>query len=67
MVRSILAKNLAGWEAMEVFAGGVGESDKVFMVRHAAFVHFMQEMQYTYSRILSQLSVTFLFLKTLQV
>jgi hypothetical protein len=28
----VLAKNLAGWEVMEVFAGGVDESDKVFMV-----------------------------------
>ncbi|KZT02439.1 DUF1741-domain-containing protein [Laetiporus sulphureus 93-53] len=28
--RCILRKNLAGWEVMEIFAGGVNESDKVF-------------------------------------
>jgi hypothetical protein len=28
----VLAKNLAGWEVMEIFAGGVGKSDTVFMV-----------------------------------
>jgi hypothetical protein len=32
VVRCILAKNLAGWEVMEIFAGGIGESDKVFTV-----------------------------------
>jgi len=32
VIRWVLAKNLAGWEVMEVFAGGVDESDKVFMV-----------------------------------
>ncbi|KAF8846038.1 hypothetical protein BDN67DRAFT_12014 [Paxillus ammoniavirescens] len=31
MSRCVLAKNLAGWEVMEIFAGGVNESDKVFM------------------------------------
>ncbi len=30
--RSLLSKNLAGWEVMEVFAGGVGGSDAVFQV-----------------------------------
>lgn len=30
--RSILNKNLAGWEVMEVFAGGVRESDDIFNV-----------------------------------
>ncbi|KAI9065925.1 hypothetical protein FKP32DRAFT_1623459 [Trametes sanguinea] len=28
--RSLLSKNLAGWEVMEVFAGGVADSDRVF-------------------------------------
>jgi hypothetical protein len=32
VIRCVLAKNLAGWEVMEVFAGGVDESDMVFMV-----------------------------------
>ena len=31
-MRSMLSKNLAGWEVMEVFAGDVGASDGVFMV-----------------------------------
>ena len=31
-MRCILEKNLAGWEVMEVFAGGVNESDAVFLV-----------------------------------
>ena len=30
--RSLLGKNLAGWEVMEIFAGGVSGSDAVFMV-----------------------------------
>lgn len=30
--RSLLSKNLAGWEVMEVYAGGVGDSDAVFQV-----------------------------------
>lgn len=28
--RCLLRKNLTGWEVMEIFAGGVHESDKVF-------------------------------------
>ena len=32
VVKCILAKNLTGWEVMEVFAGGVNTSDKVFTV-----------------------------------
>jgi hypothetical protein len=32
MIRCILAKNLTGWEAMEIFAGGVSQSDQIFMV-----------------------------------
>jgi hypothetical protein len=32
ILRCILAKNLTGWEVMEVLAGGVGQSDVVFMV-----------------------------------
>lgn len=32
VLRCILAKNLAGWEVMVVFAGEINESDKVFMV-----------------------------------
>ncbi|KAF9225457.1 hypothetical protein BS17DRAFT_599432 [Gyrodon lividus] len=31
VLRCVLAKNLAGWEIMEILAGGVNESDKVFM------------------------------------
>ena len=34
MLRCVLAKNLAGWEVMVVFAGEINESDKVFMVNH---------------------------------
>lgn len=30
--RNLLSKNLAGWEVMEVFAGGVSGSDTVFKV-----------------------------------
>ena len=30
--RSLLSKNFAGWEVMEVFAGGVSGSDAVFKV-----------------------------------
>ena len=33
LTRCLLGKsNLAGWEVMEMFAGEVNESDKVFMV-----------------------------------
>jgi hypothetical protein len=32
VIKCILAKNLTGWEVMEVFAGGVNTSDKVFTV-----------------------------------
>lgn len=32
ILRYILAKNLAGWEVMVIFAGEINESDKVFMV-----------------------------------
>jgi hypothetical protein len=32
LVPSLLAKNMAGWEIMEVFAGGVAKSDEVFTV-----------------------------------
>lgn len=32
VLRNILAKNFAGWEVMEILAGGIAESDKVFMV-----------------------------------
>ncbi|KAI5116918.1 hypothetical protein M0805_003991 [Coniferiporia weirii] len=31
VVRCVLEKGLAGWEAMEVFAGSVGQSDSVFL------------------------------------
>jgi hypothetical protein len=31
VLRCVLAKNLAGWEVMVVFAGEINESDKVFM------------------------------------
>ncbi|KLO13756.1 hypothetical protein SCHPADRAFT_873602 [Schizopora paradoxa] len=31
VLRCCLEKNLAGWEAMELFAGGVAESDTVFL------------------------------------
>lgn len=37
--RCLLRKNLTGWEVMEIFAGGVHESDKVFnvcLVMHAS-------------------------------
>jgi hypothetical protein len=30
-IRCILEKNLTGWEVMEIFAGGVNQSDNVFM------------------------------------
>ena len=30
--RSMLTRNFAGWEVMEVFAGGVSSSDMVFKV-----------------------------------
>jgi hypothetical protein len=32
ILRCILAKNLTGWEIMEVLAGGVSQSDAIFMV-----------------------------------
>lgn len=32
MLRTVLAKNLAGWEVMEIFANRVNEADRVFMV-----------------------------------
>ena len=31
LVRCVLEKNLTGWEVMEIFAGGVNQSDSVFM------------------------------------
>ncbi|KAG2367783.1 hypothetical protein BDR07DRAFT_1469429 [Suillus spraguei] len=31
MLRTVLAKNLAGWEVMEIFANKVNEADRVFM------------------------------------
>ncbi|KAG2156639.1 uncharacterized protein EDB93DRAFT_1127654 [Suillus bovinus] len=31
MLRTVLAKNLAGWEVMEIFANRVNEADRVFM------------------------------------
>ncbi|KAF9459825.1 hypothetical protein BDZ94DRAFT_989519 [Collybia nuda] len=31
LIRSVLAKNLTGWEVMEILAGGVSLSDTVFM------------------------------------
>jgi len=37
-VRAGLSKQLSGWEIMEVFAGGVGESDALFSVRAHARV-----------------------------
>ncbi|KAF9270606.1 hypothetical protein L218DRAFT_914759 [Marasmius fiardii PR-910] len=35
-MRCILTKNLSGWEVMEIFAGGTGKSDKLFMLLAAA-------------------------------
>ncbi|KAL0068683.1 hypothetical protein AAF712_004399 [Marasmius tenuissimus] len=32
LTRCILAKNLSGWEVMEIFAGGTGKSDELFML-----------------------------------
>ncbi|KAL0579454.1 hypothetical protein V5O48_002560 [Marasmius crinis-equi] len=32
LTRCILAKNLSGWEVMEIFAGGTGKSDQLFML-----------------------------------
>ncbi len=32
VLRCCLEKNIAGWEAMELFAGGISESDTVFLV-----------------------------------
>lgn len=32
LIRGCTEKNLSGWEIMEVFAGGVKESDAVFHV-----------------------------------
>jgi hypothetical protein len=37
IVRCVLSKNPAGWEAMEIMAGGVNRSDNVFMV--TVFTH----------------------------
>jgi hypothetical protein len=38
ITRGLLSKSdLAGWEVMEVFAGGVNESDKFFNVLHSLF------------------------------
>ncbi|KAG1757162.1 hypothetical protein EDB19DRAFT_1656167 [Suillus lakei] len=31
MLRTVIAKNLAGWEVMEIFANRVNEADRVFM------------------------------------
>lgn len=36
--RAVLSKNLAGWEVMEVFAGGVSDSDRVFKVNIEMYV-----------------------------
>ncbi|KAH7927264.1 hypothetical protein BV22DRAFT_1032014 [Leucogyrophana mollusca] len=41
VVRCVLAKNLAGWEVMEIFAGGVNESDQVFMTYVAMIADVM--------------------------
>ena len=35
MLKCILVHSFAGWEVMEIFAGGVSQSDAVFMVRAA--------------------------------
>lgn len=32
LLRNVLMKGFAGWEVMEIFAGGVNQSDAVFMV-----------------------------------
>ena len=32
VLHGILAKDFTGWEVMEIFAGGIAESDRVFMV-----------------------------------
>ncbi|KAK1232414.1 hypothetical protein PQX77_004444 [Marasmius sp. AFHP31] len=32
LTRCILAKNLSGWEVMEIFAGGTGKTDELFML-----------------------------------
>lgn len=32
LVLCILAKNMTGWEVMDLLAGSVGQSDEVFMV-----------------------------------
>lgn len=31
-VRCVLEKSLSGWEAMEILAGGVSQSDEIFLV-----------------------------------
>jgi hypothetical protein len=36
ILRSILSKDLAGWEVMELLAGSMSESDRVFNVRTCA-------------------------------
>lgn len=39
MLHTVLAKNLAGWEVMEIFANSVNEADRVFMVRSMRHLH----------------------------
>jgi hypothetical protein len=42
VTRGLLSKgDLAGWEVMELFAGGVNQSDKFFHVLHVQFNYYM--------------------------
>jgi hypothetical protein len=42
ILRTVLAKNLAGWEVMEVFAGQVNDADRVFMVQPMCTVSMVE-------------------------
>jgi hypothetical protein len=59
--RSMLAKNLSGWEIMEIFAGGVKESDDVFMtfVSSAADILRHEEAPTSIRHRMLQLVLTF--------
>ncbi|KAG1828100.1 hypothetical protein EV424DRAFT_1471326 [Suillus variegatus] len=59
MLHTVLAKNLAGWEVMEIFANSVNEADRVFM----ALRHQVLQLAVVFMCSISQLSPGAYFLR----
>lgn len=49
-VRCLLAKQMSGWEIMDVFAGGVVESDTLFAVRIFSSEVYSENSSFMYGR-----------------